>query len=91
MPTLDERTTPRVKNVRFGVDTMTVGLADGRSIIAPLAWFPRLQNATPQQRQNWKPAAAGHGIHWPDIDEDLSVEGLLRGNPAPKPDDGPRR
>lgn len=81
----NETITPRLKNVRFGVDTMTVGLADGRSIIAPLAWFPRLQKATPKQRQNWKPAAAGQGIHWPDIDEDLSIEGLLRGNQAPKP------
>jgi hypothetical protein len=48
----------------------------------PIAWYPRLEAATPQERANWKVAGAGYGIHWPDIDEDLSVEGLLRGAPA---------
>jgi len=50
----------------------------------PLDWFPRLLHATSQERQNWEIAGAGYGIHWPDIDEDLSVEGLLRGAPAPQ-------
>ncbi|MBE2234900.1 MAG: DUF2442 domain-containing protein [Anaerolinea sp.] len=52
--------------------------------IVPIAWYPRLLHATPQERDHWKVAGAGYGIHWPDIDEDLSVEGLLRGLPAPR-------
>jgi hypothetical protein len=83
MTILDEKTGARVQDVSFGADAVTVSLADGRKISAPLAWFPRLLNATPQQRQNWTLAAGGHGIHWPDIDEDLSIEGLLRGTQAP--------
>jgi hypothetical protein len=55
---------------------------DGRTIIVPLEWYPRLLDATPAQRANWKPSGAGYGIHWPDVDEDLSTEGLLRGAPA---------
>jgi Protein of unknown function (DUF2442) len=50
----------------------------------PLAWYPRLFKATPQQRTNWQIAGGGHGIHWPEIDEDLSAEGLLQGLPAPR-------
>ena len=50
----------------------------------PLAWYPRLLNATPEQRKNWKVGGGGYGIHWPDLDEDLSTEGLLRGAVAPK-------
>ncbi|MBI4203455.1 MAG: DUF2442 domain-containing protein [Betaproteobacteria bacterium] len=73
----------RVKDVRFTDDTISVDLLDGRTIIVPLAWFPRLLHATPGQRENWELAGAGYGIHWPDIDEDLSTEGLLRGAPAP--------
>jgi len=57
---------------------------DGRTITVPLAWYPRLLNATQQQRDRWESSGAGYGIHWPDIDEDLSTEGLLRGAPAPK-------
>jgi len=74
----------RVKNVRCTKDTLRVDLLDGRTIIVPLAWYPRLLHATPQQRNNWQVAGGGYGIHWPDIDEDLSVEGLLRGLPAPR-------
>jgi len=62
---------------------MSVDLLDGRTIIVPVAWFPRLLHATPQQRSNWRLIGAGFGIHWPDVDEDLSAEGLLRGAPAP--------
>jgi hypothetical protein len=65
-------------------DALIVLLRDGRTVSAPLSWFPRLQKATPKQRCSWNPSAAGHGIHWPEIDEDLSVEGLLRGQPAPQ-------
>ena len=75
-----------VKNVRFTEDTISVDLLDGRTIVVPLAWYPKLLEATPEQRENWKVSGAGFGIHWPDIDEDLSTEGLLRGAPAaPKP------
>lgn len=76
----------RVKNVRFTEDTLSVDLIDGRTITVPLAWYPRLLDATAEQRRNWKIAGAGYGIHWPDVDEDLSTEGLLRGAPAaPEP------
>lgn len=73
----------RVKAVRVGKHTFSVDLMDGRTISVPLAWYPRLMRATAKQRSNWKIAGAGYGIHWPDIDEDLSTEGLLRGAPAP--------
>jgi hypothetical protein len=63
---------------------MSVDLEDGRTITVPLAWYPRLQGASPEQRRNWQIAGAGFGIHWPEIDEDLGVEGLLRGAPAPR-------
>ena len=72
----------RVHDVRVDADTLSVALMDGRTISVPLAWFPRLLDATPVQRACWKPAGAGYGIHWPDLDEDLSTEGLLRGAPA---------
>jgi len=64
---------------------LSVALRDGRTITVPLAWYPRLFNATAAQRKNWRVAGAGYGIHWPDLDEDLSTEGLLRGAPAPRP------
>jgi hypothetical protein len=72
----------RVRDVRVDDDTLAVDLADGRTIIVPLAWYPRLLNATLEQRSHWKLSGAGYGIHWPEIDEDLSTEGLLRGAPA---------
>jgi hypothetical protein len=76
----------RVKDVRFTEDTIAVDLIDGRTIIVPLAWYPRLFNATTEQRRNWRISGAGYGIHWPDLNEDLSTEGLLRGAPsAPEP------
>lgn len=74
----------RVLDVAFGKDTLSVALRDGRTISVPLAWYPRLMNATPKQRKNWRIAGGGYGIHWPDVDEDLSTEGLLRGAPAPR-------
>lgn len=69
----------RVQDVRFEGDRMSVDLADGRTITVPLRWYPRLWNATPAQREAWQIAGGGYGIHWPEVDEDLSVEGLLRG------------
>lgn len=73
----------RVRDVQLTKDTLNVDLMDGRAISVPLIWYPRLFNATSGQRKNWQICGAGYGIHWPDIDEDLSVEGLLRGAPAP--------
>ena len=72
----------RIKDVRVTEDALSVDLADGRTITVPLAWFPRLLHGTSEQRANWKVSAAGFGIHWPDVDEDLSSEGLLRGAPS---------
>ncbi|MCJ8156460.1 DUF2442 domain-containing protein [Sphingomonas sp. LaA6.9] len=77
-------TDERVADVRCDAHSLIVDLMDGRTIAAPLAWFPRLLAATPEQRAHWEMAGGGYGIHWPDIDEDLSTEGLLRGAPAPK-------
>jgi len=81
----DTRPNPgeRVADVRFEADRMSVDLADGRTITVPLAWYPRLRDATPAQREAWRVAGGGYGIHWPEIDEDLSVEGLLGGVRAP--------
>jgi Protein of unknown function (DUF2442) len=73
-----------VRDVHFSEDTLSVDLADGRTITVPLVWYPRLLDATPEQRRNWQIIGAGYGIHWPDVDEDLSTEGLLRGAPAPR-------
>lgn len=78
MPTADER----VRSVAFSEDSFTVELMDARSVTTPLAWFPRLLHATPEQRSNWQVGGGGYGIHWPDVDEDISTEGLLRGAPA---------
>jgi len=74
----------RVKNVHFGDDTFSVDLVDGRTITVPYAWYPRLLHASSEQRSKWKTSGGGYGIYWPDIDEDLSTEGLLRGAPAPR-------
>ncbi|MEX0804894.1 MAG: DUF2442 domain-containing protein [Candidatus Binatia bacterium] len=73
----------RVRDVHLSENTLTVDLMDGRTISVPLVWYPRLLSGTAKQRLNWKMCAAGYGIHWPDLDEDLSTEGLLRGAPAP--------
>ena len=72
----------RIKDVRLDTDSLSVDLMDGRTIIVPLAWYPRLADASTDQLAHWKIAGAGYGIHWPDLDEDLSTEGLLRGAPA---------
>lgn len=74
---------PRAVQVSVGEDELCVDLADGRRLSVPLAWFPRLLHAETAQRQNWRLLGDGQGIHWPDLDEDLSVEGLLRGAAAP--------
>jgi hypothetical protein len=78
------KTDPRIQHVEISEDALTVDLADGRRLAVPLAWFPRLLHATEEQRKNWELLGDGEGIHWPEIDEDLSVAGLLRGTPAPE-------
>ena len=65
-------------DVNAADDRLIVTLADGRELAAPLAWFPRLLEATEEQRRNWRLIGRGHGIHWPDVDEDISVASLLR-------------
>ena len=79
------RTDDRVADVTVTQDELSVRLVDGRTIIVPLQWYPRLLKATKAQRDNWRVAGAGYGIHWPDIDEDLSALGMLMGTPAPPP------
>ncbi len=83
MSTLEPRIDPRAVQVSVSEDELTVALADGRSVSVPLAWFPRLLHASKQQLLNWRILGDGEGIHWPDVDEDISVAGLLRGTAAP--------
>ena len=68
--------------MRVTEDTLSVDLSDGRTISVPLEWFPRLLHAKTKERNNWRLIGRGHGIHWEDIDEDISVEGLLTGKPS---------
>jgi hypothetical protein len=76
---------PRIQSVRVTRDEITAHLVDGRVISVPLAWSWRLSEASPEQRANYRIIGTGQGIHWPDVDEDISVEGMLRGSPAPRP------
>jgi hypothetical protein len=73
---------PKAEDVRVTEDTLSVDLSDGRTISVPLEWFPRLLHAKPRERNNWRFIGRGHGIHWKDIDEDISIEGLLSGKPS---------
>jgi hypothetical protein len=75
----------RIKNIEVTDDTITAYLVDGRVISVPLAWSWRLSEATPEQRANYEIIGDGQGIHWPEIDEDISAEGMLYGVPAPRP------
>ena len=77
-----EITVPRAERVKLSADTLRVDLDDGRTIFAPLAWFPRLSHATKEESANWRLIGKGQGIRWEDIDEDISVEGLLAGRPS---------
>jgi len=72
----------KAQRVIVSDDTLTVDLTDGRTISVPLAWYPRLLHGTPAERNNWRLIGGGEGIHWPDLDEDISVEGLLAGRPS---------
>jgi len=83
MGTLALNADERVDSVLFANDSLVVALKDGRTISVPLEWFPRLASASREALGNWEVCGGGYGIHWPDLDEDLSTEGLLRGAPAP--------
>jgi len=78
MPTSAIKLDATAVDVSVTEDRIVIVLADGRELAAPLAWFPRLADATPDQRSNWRLIGRGHGIHWPDVDEDISVAGLLK-------------
>ena len=78
-------TEPRIKDVEVSDDAITACLADGRVISVPLAWSWRLSEASPAQRKNFEIIGSGQGVHWPDIDEDISAQGMLTGVPARKP------
>ena len=82
MPTILLIDVPNAEGVHVTEDTLSVDLSDGRTISVPLSWFPRLVNATQEERNNWRLIGRGHGIHWEDLDEDISIEGLLAGKPS---------
>lgn len=73
---------PVAESVSVTEETLSVDLSDGRTISVPTAWYPRLLNATLRERKNWRLIGRGHGIHWEDIDEDISVEGIVAGKPS---------
>jgi len=73
---------PKAEDVKVTDDTLSVDLSNGRTISAPLEWFPRLAHATVEERNHWRLIGKGHGIHWKDIDEDIGVKGLLAGKPS---------
>ena len=83
MSILETEADERVKDVKIDSDMLQVDLMDGRSIHVPLAWYPRLFKASEVEKSNWERCGGGYGSRWPDIDEHLSTEGLLRGAPAP--------
>ena len=77
MPNLADRLSAQAMSVQFADESIRVVLTDGREISAPLAWFPRLRDASDEQRAHWRLIGGGEGVHWPDIDEDVSVNALL--------------
>ena len=77
-----EMEVPNGQRVRVTGNTLSVELRDGRAIFVPLTWFPRLVHATSQERANWRLIGEGQGIHWEDLDEDISIESLLAGRPS---------
>ena len=77
-----ENQTPLATQVRVSDETLSVEIADGRTISAPLAWYPRLSHATPDERNSWRLIGGGRGVHWPALDEDISVANLLSGQPS---------
>ncbi len=83
MRTSEPKAGERIKAVRVDEDSHTVDLVDGRTVSVPLAWYPRLLHATVEQRNRFDISGAGFGIHWPDVDEDVSMQGMLAGAAAP--------
>jgi Protein of unknown function (DUF2442) len=81
----------RAQNLVITDDTLSVDLNDGRTISVPLAWYPRLLHATTEERSNWRFIGDKEGIHWPDLDEDISVENLLSGKPSGESQDSFKR
>ena len=79
MPILTLESEPLATRISFSEDFFRAARDDGREISVPMAWFPRLLHGTPEQRRNWELIGPGHGIHWPDLDEDISIEGILAG------------
>lgn len=84
MKTSLAKPTSQASSVQFTASELVVSLTDGRTISAPLVWFPRLLSASAQQRSHWKLLGNGEGIHWPELDEDIGIEGLLRGVRPPQ-------
>jgi hypothetical protein len=82
MPVSEYDPNIRARDVRVTAEALTVRLMDGRTISAPLEWYPRLHRASPAQRANWRLIGEGHGIHWPDVDEDISTIMLIEGLPS---------
>ncbi len=78
----DETQVAAVANAQVNDDTLSVDLSDGRTISVPVAWYPRLSHGTSEERDHWRLIGNGRGIHWPDLDEDISVENLLEGQPS---------
>jgi Protein of unknown function (DUF2442) len=92
MSTLKAQVTEaRGQNVKVTIDTLSVDLTDGRTIAVPLAWFPRLLHASATERNNWRFIAKGEGIHWSDLDEDISVDGLLLGRQSGESNASPEK
>ena len=83
MSTSEPEPVARAVDVAVHEHELTVTFADGRRLTVPLSWFPRLLHARPEQRRHWRLIGRGEGIHWPELDEDISVEGLLHGASAP--------
>jgi hypothetical protein len=77
-----EATVPLATGVALTDDTLTIELSDGRTVSVPLAWYPRLLHATSEERSNWRLVARGEGIHWPAVDEDISVASIIAGRPS---------
>ena len=75
-------TVPDATDIIVTEDSLTAELSDGRTITVPIVWYPRLVHATPEERTNWRLIGGGEGIHWPDLDEDISIEGMLAGWPS---------
>ncbi len=81
-PLPSDLTEPRARRATVTADTLVVDLVDGRTISVPVAWYPRLAHGTSAERARWRLIGEGEGIHWPDLDEDISIKGLLAGRPS---------